>query len=242
MKKIAMALAVLLALASPAAAANDPVKCDLTLYGWLAGLDGTMGFANAGSQEVTATFQDLAEFVDFAMAGHFEATTGKGILITDVSYTGLGAERQAQVGGQTVDIDLDINQWIVEFGGGYRASKNFDLLLAGRLYVFDTGTTSTSIAGSTTEDSGLNWADIYVGARYHRMLGEKWLVALRGDVGTGGSDFAWFGDLALGYHFSPKVTALASWRMLGLDYQGDEPKFIYDITQAGIGLGIGYSF
>ena len=59
------------------------------LYGWLAGLDGTIGFGDEFQEPVNATFEDLLNYVDFAMAGHFEAKNRTAVLLTDVSYTAL---------------------------------------------------------------------------------------------------------------------------------------------------------
>jgi hypothetical protein len=143
-----------------------------------------------------------------------------------------------------VDVELDIDQWIMELGGGYRVSPQFDVLMVGRYYILDMGATSSSIAGGDSGSKTESWGDIYVGARYTRPLGEKLFCSIRGDIGTGGSEFAWFADLALGYRFSEKFSAAVAWRVLSLDYEGDDSDnyFKYDMTQAGLGIGLGYSF
>jgi hypothetical protein len=214
------------------------------LYGWLAGLEGTIGIGNVAEQDVEANFSDLLNYVDFALAGHYEARGPKTVYLVDVSYTGLGSERDAEVLHQPVKIKMDLDQWIVELGGGFRVSPKFDVLLAGRYYDISTGATFSS---ENDEDSGSvsdGWFDIFLGGRYHTNFGTKWEAAIRGDIGVGGSDFAWFGQVQLGYLFSEHWGAIAAWRILSLDYSGDDGASYlrYDVSQSGLGLGAGYKF
>jgi hypothetical protein len=244
MKRTLIALLFIsLLIAVPAAA--DDWKFDAVLYGWLAGLDGTIGVADVADAPVDATFSDLAGFVDFAMAGHFEAKNATALVIADLAFTGLSSERDAMVENQPVTIKMDLNQWIMELGGGYRATPEFDILLVGRYYILDMGSMSSSIAGDRARANTQDWGDIYIGARYMKTLKEKWLLAVRGDIGTGGSDFAWFGNATVGYRFSQKFSAVLAYRVLSLDRQPDTAGgqyFRYDITQDGLGIGLGYSF
>ncbi len=240
-KSVLIATCVAGLAAAPAAA--DEWENMVVLYGWFSGLEGEIGVANVGEVPVSATFDDLAGFIDFAMAGHFEARSTKSVFLTDVFYVGLSDTRDATVANQPITVDMDLNQWIIEIGGGYRLSPEFDALLAVRYYVLDMGATSTSIAGSSTGDASQAWADIYLGARYTKPFGEHFFASVRGDVGVGGSEFAWFANTALGYRFNKKFSTAVAWRVLSLDREGDaDNPFIYDITQSGLGIGLGYSF
>ncbi len=180
LKPIALVAVFLVVIAAPVASEEPAEPSEwhyiAVLYGWLAGLEGTIGFGNQLEEPVSATFEDLAGYVDFAMAGHFEAKNPKMVLLADLAYTDLGSSRDAQVNNQTVTVDVDITQWIIELGGGYRVSQEFLVLIAGRYYILDMGATSTSIAGSSTGEAEQGWGDIYVGARYSYLLSEKWIV------------------------------------------------------------------
>jgi hypothetical protein len=211
-------------------------------YAWLAGLDGTIGAGPAGGgQPVEASFSDLASYIDFAAAGHFEARNAKVVLLTDINYVGLGAERDADVEGVPVTIDMDYNQWIIEAGGGYRISENFDALLVGRYYIQDLGGTVTSIGGDESGETSHKWADMYVGGRYSNVLGGKWVVSVRGDVGFGGSDIAWFGNALVGYRLGKTLSLGLAYRVLSLDYETGEgvDYYKYDVTMDGVGLVLG---
>ena len=89
------------------------------VYAWLSGLDGTISaIPLGGGVPVSASFSDLADFVDFAAAGHFEAENPDFVFLGDVNYVGLGSERDAEIDGTPVSIDMDYDQWIFELGGG----------------------------------------------------------------------------------------------------------------------------
>ena len=228
----------------PAAYAAGNWDYEVGIYGWLTGLEGTIGVADVAEQPVDVTFDDLTSHIDFAMAGHFEARGAKVVWIADVAYNNLGSERDAEVRDETVKVDGDLQQWIVEFGGGYRVAEKFDLILAGRYYYLDTGATFSFEGEERANSVSKTWVDIFLGARYHTTFGDKWFASVRGDIGAGGSDFAWFGQIGLGYNISDSWGATVAYRLLSLDYEGGggDDYFRYDMTQSGLGLGAGYRF
>jgi hypothetical protein len=213
--------------------------CNTGLYMWLSGLDGTMGFGPVNDVPVSAKFTDIASYLDFAFAGYFEARQTKYILQTDLSFVNLGASRSAHINGSTVDVSLDMKQYIGELAGAYRVTPDFDLWLAGRLYSLKTAQT---FQGSDLRTNSYTWGDVYVGARYHREFAEKWVAGVRADIGTGGSDLAWFGNANVGYHFTPTFTLGVGYRVLSLDYTNtDNGYFKYDIVQDGVGIVLDFA-
>ncbi|MGH7493971.1 MAG: hypothetical protein ACREOO_16460 [bacterium] len=68
------AIAVLAQLIALPAAAHE-WNYDATLYGWFTGLDGTVGLGRLNDQPFEASFSDLANYLDFAAAGHFDCRT-----------------------------------------------------------------------------------------------------------------------------------------------------------------------
>ena len=239
-----LAIAMVTVMFGTAAGAAEGWSHEVGLYGWLAGLEGTVGIGDVAEEPVSATFDDLAGFVDFAMAGHYEVRGPKSVFLADISYTGLGSERDAEVLNQPVTVKTDLDQWIIELAGGFRVAPKFDVLVATRFYILDTGATVSSIDEEQSGSVSDSWIDIFLGARYHTTFGSKWFASVRGDIGTGGSDFAWFGQASLGFKFSEHWGAVAALRVLSLDYTGDEGASYlrYDVTQSGLGLGLGYQF
>lgn len=242
-RTVTVAAAIITALAALPTLAGD-WNYDAALYGWFSGLSGTLGVGRAGDLPVEASFSDLAGYLDFSLAGHFEARNPKYVILADVFYVNLGAERDAEILRQTIKLNMDYTQWIIELGGGYRVSENFDVLLAGRYYIFDLGTTASSITGDKRSERLHNWGDVFIGGRYHTVLGEKWLLSLRGDIGVGGSDLALFGNAAVGYRFTKLFSLGLDYRVLSLDYEtgADADYLKYDVTTDGVGLVANFSF
>jgi hypothetical protein len=211
---------------------NSDTGKELGLYFWLAGLDGSMGFGRVSDVPVNASFSDIAGYVDFSMAGYFEYRQPRWIAGADMFWVKLGATRPGQINGANADVDLNMDQYIGALGGAYRLTPQLDLWLTGRLYSLKT---SQTLQGSDLSADSHTWADIYVGARYHYNFGQRWIAIARADIGTGGSDFAWFGNLLAGYRFNDTFTLGASYRVLSLDRKtgsgGDS--FKYDIVQDG---------
>ena len=238
-----VAIAIVTALTARPALAEE-WNYDAALYGWFSGLDGTVGVGRLGDQPAEASFSDLVGYLDFTAAGYFEARNPKMVLMTDIYYVNLGAQRDVEVLKQTVKTDMDFSQWILELGGGYRVSEKFDVLLAGRYYIFDLGVTASSITDDRSGDVTHQWGDVFIGGSYHTVLGAKWLVSVRGDLGFGGSDFAWFGNAVVGYQFTELFSLGLGYRVLSLDYEtgADADYFKYDVTTDGIGLEAKFSF
>jgi hypothetical protein len=221
------------------AASTSDTGMELGIYMWLAGIDGTVGAGQAKDVAVDVKFTDLTSYLDFSMAGYFEMRRPRYIIGTDLFWVNLGATRTAHINGSNVDVDLNFKQTIGALGGAYRLTPKLDLWLTGRLYSLKA---SQTYQGSDISAHSKTWGDVYVGARYHMNLGERWVVLARADVGAGGSNFAWFGNLALGYQFTPTFTLGASYRVLSLDYEDtSDGYFKYDIVQDGVGIIANFS-
>jgi hypothetical protein len=211
------------------------------LYGWFYGVDGTVAAGDAVSGfPVEASVDDISNFKDFSMAVHFEAKTSKAILLGDVQYLNLGAERDFELPSGFTRGELDFQHWTFEAGGGYRVSEKFDLLGVGRLYELSTGST---LGSNTISDKRRSWMDVFVGGRYTVSSG-KLRASVRADIGTGGSDFAWFANAMIGYRVSERMTLGLGYRILSVDYETGENAnyFRYDVVQDGLGLALGLDF
>jgi len=234
-----VALVGIVATTAPARAQDSTQNSDtgkeLGLYLWLAGIDGSMGFGRVNDVPIHATVSDLASYLDFSMAAYFEYRQPKWIAGADLFVVKLGATRTGHINGSNVDVEMNQDQYIGALGGGYRLTPQVDLWLTGRLYSLQT---SQTFQGSDLSAGSHTWGDIYVGARYHYNFGQRWIAIARADIGAGGSNFAWFGNLAVGYRFTDVFTLGASYRVLSLDREtgSGQDFFKYDIVQDGLGI------
>ena len=242
--RIAAAVIAIITVIASFPASADEWNYDAAVYLWFSGLSVTIGVVRVGNKPAEATVDDLVEYLDFTAAAYFEARNQRFVLMTDIYYVNLGAERDVEILRQPVKLDLDYSQWILALGGGYRLSEQFDVLLTGRYYIFDIGTTADEISDDPVRESSHNWGDIFIGGRFHTVVGGKWNLSLQGDIGAGGSDFAWFGNAVVGYQFTDLFSLGLGYRILSLDYEtgADADYFKYDVTTNGIGLEAKFSF
>jgi len=223
--------------------AQSDWKYSASIYGWFAGIDGTVGLATKEIQ-VDATPSDLFNNLDFTMGGHFEARTTKVSLIADVFYMGLGRESQVEKTiGRTTIIKtgtLELDQWVIEGTIGYRISKEFEVLLTTRFYDI----IADIQISDTTTSNGENWFDGFIAARYMTDFADDWYTSIRADIGLGGSTFAWFGNAELGYRFSELFSLSLNYRILSVDYEVGSGRdyFKYDTFNHGFGLAASFSF
>jgi len=223
--------------------AQSDWEFNASIYGWFAGIDGTVGVATKDVQ-VDATPSDLFNNLDFTMGGHFEARNLKVSFIADVFYIGLGRESQVEKTiGRTTIIktgSLDLDEWVIEGTIGYRISKEFEVLLATRFYDI----IADIQISDTTTSNGENWFDGFIGARYLTDFADDWYTSIRADIGLGGSSFAWFTNAGLGYRFSKLFSLSLDYRILSVDYEVGSGinYFKYDTFNHGFGLAATFSF
>jgi len=223
--------------------AQSEWKYDAALYGWFAGMEGTVGVANK-SQQFDATLSDLLKNLTFTAGGHFEARNPKLSLILDVFYVGLKEDAAAKTVGDTTvtpNASVKLDEWIIEGAVGYRVLTELEVLFATRVFAMN----ADLLNGDNTLGSvNKTWAAFYLGARYSKEFSEKWYGAVRGDIGYGGAGFAWYANAAVGYRFSKLFSIALAYRILNMNYDDGSgiEYFKFDGTTSGFGLGFVFSF
>jgi hypothetical protein len=228
-------------------------------YFWLASLDGDVTVKGIKSS-VNFSGSDVLNMLDYGGEVHMEAWKGKWGFFLDPTFLKLSADGRANiplVGG--IDVDVDLKEWLVEFGGLYTLGRwplgtdggkklSLDVLGGGR-YWYMKGKLNADIpllGFSKKVEKSKDWIDPIVGARLQADLTKKLSLAVRGDIGgfSVGSDFTWNASAILGYHFSQTVSAWLGYRVLGVDYESGSgfSKFKYDVIMHGPIVGLGFSF
>ena len=244
LKKFSVIILLLLSLLSSIETrAQSNWKYDAALYGWFAGMEGTLGIANQDEQ-FQATLSDLLKNFTFTAGGHFEAQNPKLSLILDLFYVGLKEDVAAKNVGNTNIIpnaSVELNEWIIEGAIGYRAMSELEVLFATRVFAMNADLLN---GNQTLGSNNKTWAAIYLGARYTKEFDKKWYAALRGDLGYGGNAFTWFANAAVGYRFSELFSLALAYRILNMEYEdGSGIKYFkFDGTTSGFGLGFIFSF
>lgn len=209
-------------------------------YGWLTAIDGTNG-PTANPAEVDASFSDIFDVLEMAAAIQFEARHGRWGVIGDVFYAELGTSGTTDGPAQAA-IDVSFKQFLGELDVFYRvadtAQGHLDFY-AGVRYndlSLDLEASANDLEESRSADK--EWADPIIGARMQWQLNERWYLTAKGDIGGFGvsSEFTWNLQGTVGYQFNDRVSAEVGYRAFDTDYEDDG--FTYDITQAGLLLGV----
>ena len=118
-KLLAAAIAVAM-VASVGHARADEWQFSVAPYFWAVGLDGDITVKGRTS-EVDASFIDIVEASDtiFALQAHFELNNGTWGVFSDPTFMTLTMD--GNIG--PIDVDVDFDYWLVEFGGVYRVAS-----------------------------------------------------------------------------------------------------------------------
>ncbi len=203
-----------LVLALPGTASASDWKWSLTPYFWASqiGLDVSVNDKDFIDQKVSVS--DLVDKLDFAFQVDLQGMRGRHGFLLDVSYFNLGGdERHRTLSGPVGNVlgaRADLKQTMVDAGGIYNPSGDglgFALIygvraLSKKLTIDAWLDTPLQPKAKTAqyETKGTLW-DGLVGVRYVAKAGDRWLVNVRGDYSTGGTEMTWSGLGAVGYTF-----------------------------------------
>lgn len=251
MRAAIFAIAALLPLALPRVAAGQTTPLerptfDVTLYGWLQSLDGTVG-AGPLAASVTSSFSNTIDKADTVVPfmGRVEGHSGGFGLFVDAAYVSLGFNR-VSVGPFAARADSSL--LVVDFGGTAEVAGAsdgrwaIDALAGGRV---TSVRTEIGLIGGPSVDQSQAWFEPFVGLRLRGRVAERWEYAIQADIGGFGvgSDFAWQAVATVGYRFpllGTDATALIGYRALSQDYANGG--FRWDMTVHGPVLGLTLRF
>jgi hypothetical protein len=216
-------------------------------YFWMAGLHGATGGPNRTIQ-VDERFSELFDSLKFAFMGVFEAHKGNWAMQTDVEYVSIEDEK-ATPGPLFSSANAKVKTFVFTPEVGYKFYNNPD---KGRFVQVLGGTRIWHISTDITLNAGVlpavrvndsrNWLDAVVGLRSIVALSKSKKIFFIGrfDVGGGGSKFTYQLFAGLGYNFNKKVAFVAGYRDLDVNY--DKNNFLFDMSQRGPIMGVGFKF
>jgi hypothetical protein len=105
---------------------------------------------------------------------------------------------------------------------------------------FEPPSFSGGLLGGVEREDSATWLDRMVGLRGRYSFTPEFYLTGWGLVGGGGADIDWDVALGIGYEFNERISAIAGYRALGVDYSDDG--FIFDAVQQGPILGVALKF
>lgn len=238
----------------------NPWRFNMTAWIWVVGMDGTAG-ARGQQAKINASFGDVLEASDsiFAFSGRLEVGKGRWGGFIDGMYSKIGADNQTGPLGIT-QINVVTEMTLIDFALTYRLGE---WKPSGEAAKSRLNTTLDAYAGARytglelrldpaalpSRTQSRDWFDPIVGAKLVLPFGERWHLAVNGDVGGFGasSDVTWSATGVIGYDFSIgscPATTYVGYRAIGQDYHhgSGANEFTWDVVQHGIILGLGLRF
>lgn len=221
--------------------AEDQWKHTLVpMYVWGAGIEGTSQLGPI-SAPVSITFSDALDNLDSSFTVHYEANKGQWGILVDVFHLGLDPESTLP-NGHGIGVDLTNN--IYELGGIYRPAtmNGLEVVFGLRAMEFEMDVSIGPVSGKNVVDQ--EWVDAFVGVRKHFALSDKAGIRVRGDIGTGDSDFVWNAALLLDYRFNKTISLFGGYRWLDYDYETGSgiDRFTYDVTYQGPAIALSFDW
>ncbi|WP_372352940.1 hypothetical protein [Pararhizobium sp. BT-229] len=227
------------------AEAQDGWTFSVAPYFWMAGISGDTAQFGLPTVHLDSDFGDILSNLDFAFMAAGEARNGRFSVIGDVIYTKLGADASTPRGILATDVNVTSESFSGLLGVGYAVldapEGHLDVVGGVKLWSVDTTIRfNGGLLGGTEHSDSATWVDGMVGLRGKYSLTPEVYLTGWGLVGGGGADIDWDVALGIGYDFNDRISAIAGYRALGVDYSHDG--FIFDTVQQGPILGLAIKF
>jgi hypothetical protein len=173
-------------------------KWAVGFYLWGTGMNGTLG-VGPFDVPVDISFSDVLDNLDFGLFGHLEFHADNNFgFFTDLMFLDISGSANTSNGRITSDLESTILEGAITYNLAGRESP-FDLFAGFRYWDmdlaigFDTSSAGKGVAfplppGGISQSGSTDWTDFMLGARWIPRIGEKWWIALRGDIAGGNSE------------------------------------------------------
>ncbi|GAB4066837.1 hypothetical protein GCM10028812_16880 [Ancylobacter sonchi] len=226
--------------ASPAPVAKDGWTYTIAPYFWAAGLAGDVGQFGLPAVHVDADFGDIWDHLDFAAMVMGEARNDRFSVFGDILYVKLSSDIDAprRLPADRVDIGSETFAGFAGVGYSVLQGPGGNLDVVGGMRVWHVSTDidfhGQSLDGRRGRDSA-TWVDGLAGLKGRYDLTDKLYLTGWGLVGAGGADLDWDVGGGVGYAFNERLSLMVGYRALGVDYSQDG--FLFDVVEQGPMLG-----
>lgn len=230
----------------PQAAEKEPGwEFNFAPYFWMAGLNGDVGAFGLPTVHVDEKFKDILSDLDFGFMAAGEARYDRFSLLADVIYVKVSTSDATPRGIIASEVDVESKTFTAFLGAGYSvledAKGHLDVVGGARIWSGETKISLTGgiLDGASRSDSA-TWVDGVGGLRGSYSITPEVFVTGWGLVGAGGADIDWDVAGAIGYNFNDRISAVAGYRALGVNYSSDG--FVNDTVMSGPILGVNFRF
>lgn len=210
-------------------------------YFWAAGLSGDIAQFGLPPVHVNSSFSDIFKHLDFGAMAIGEARYDRYSIFTDVMYVKISGAAGTPRGIVASSVGVSSETFMGLIGAGYsivdNSSGRLDVVGGARIWSVNSGLSfSGGILDGVSRSDNATWVDAVAGLRGNYSLTSKVYLTGWGLVGAGGAKVDWDVAGGLGYRFNDRISAVAGYRALGVDYSNDG--FVFDVVQKGPILGM----
>jgi hypothetical protein len=214
---------------------------ELTVYGWLPTLDGTLTFKVPGEPD-DSTDSNAIDSLDSVFMGSYEARKNEWSFLADVIYLKMSGDTQGL--NPNINLDLELTAKMFAFYGGYNLSdaNNMRVDVIGGMRYFSLGLDVTRSGGrilNGTLSSDIENYDAVIGIKGEYTINADWYIPYQFDIGGGDSDLTWQANASLAYRFD-WGDVIATYRYMHYD-KGDS-LLLEDFNLYGPKLGVVFHF
>jgi len=230
----------------PATAGAADWEFKLAPYLWFAGLEGDVAtIPGVPSAPIDVSPSQALEDTEAALMLMFEARKARHGLFVDFIYTDVRSNEEVF---PNLGISLRSVSKSTILSGAYQyrlvegEGNNLDLMGGLRYWEVDSALSFTGplqVSGRNKED----WVDPFIGLKgYYRFGGSKFYTSYGAAVGgfDAGSKLFYDLNLNLGYQWTDAIGTVIGYRLFDVDY--DHKGFLWDVQQAGFGVGLAWRF
>jgi len=241
MKKTSLALSFLLLSGALYANESDGWKQDLSLYGWLPSLNGTLKFKVPSSPD-ESTDANAIDSLDSVFMGSYEARKNEWSFLADLIYLKMSGDTQGL--NSNVNWNLELTAKLYGFYAGYNVydinDMKVDIIGGVRYFSLELDATrSGGVIGNGTLSTSVDNYDAVIGVKGEYNVNAQWYVPYQFDIGGGDSDLTWQASASVGYRFG-WGDVIATYRYIHYD-KGDS-LLLEDFNLYGPKLGVVFHF
>jgi hypothetical protein len=225
----------------------------LAPYGWLAGLDGTVGSKTPDDGTGGIEFPpriDLETSEDYEAIGFMFYGEWRGdrwMAFADSVWANVSQDADLKVSRLLPESNAKatVDGNVYQAALGYRVAdwdRSSLLLYAGARYYdleAEVEVKDGILPNKLTTSTSKTWADAVGGGRWAYRFGENWGGFVQADYGVGDSKSSWQVFATLGYHFSWGMVT-GGYRYINLDY--DTNSYKIDLSLRGPLVGVAFQF
>ncbi|WP_353153997.1 hypothetical protein [Pollutimonas bauzanensis] len=214
-------------------------------YLWMAGVQGKVRQFNSSSVRIKSDFGQIFNELDYAFMGIIEGRRGRYSIFADVAYTKTSAKGSMPEGSLAEKIGVTSQSFSGLLGGGYTVQStdrlHLDLIAGVRIWSVSTELNfQGGILDHVKPRDSATWVDMVAGVRGTYFFADKVYFTGWGNIGAGQANLDWDVAAGVGYKIKNNLSAMAGYRIQGVDYRKNG--FEFDVIQKGPIVGITYRF